>query len=457
MVLSLGLWLHSPVQDNFPLPTRSPALLSVSPILLTENSSSPADLTQLTQELESNVEKCREGMSKYLEQVRPIANGSESTTTMRTQDLGAPIGDLSEVRDTINQIRKALPNDRSEVLKDLSQMESTIIKTEERLQENATLIDRNEYSPSAHNQLDEEIRGKRFQLGEELDQITDQLSKLTSNPEPQPPTSFPFPDISPLLGILVLTAGGILWQTQRARAEALMPLPQTARTPPGQGSAPTSQSYSAPPPHQTPTTPNHKTNSSTYAQPNSTQPRSPQSPPRHLSLPPATGVEPLIAANGYPMPDWIDRYNDPDKPSELKIHATEVGETFESFTQRNGYVPATNSEQIIFQQSPNGNYWLFRSRAIQGNEPFDYLVLRRDINLNLHDRQAIHAYFELPDGASGTDAENNDYQVVYPAIVFPLAKPQGVEEPDRWRLVQLGRLELRQPKEPNPTQFEPPA
>jgi len=483
LVLSLGLWLHSPEQTDFYGLGRSPHFLSFAPALswvptsiLLVSGASPSDtsdLTQLANELETNVKECRDATSTYLKQLLPIAIGSESTTAMKTHDVGAVIGDLSKVRVTIGKIRKALPSERSlqwksKVSASLGQIEKTVRETEEILQDNAKRIKQGEYRNINHQQLEGDLTTKRYQLLDDVKAITAVLSEQPDIP-PIPPTSNKA--IMPWLGIIALlgAGGGWLLHNQRAK-EALMPHPAQPRI------IPKSSSLPSPPPNSTPNPPHQNLNAPNQQNPSNQPPSNSQSQP--TSLPPLITPPPLdplllpaissnsselseinflsMADNGYPIPNWMDTYNQPPDEATFESPVISVGEMNESFTKRKGFSrSSTVTKPIIFEyQATDGKYWIIRSGNIQDNQPFDYLVPKRNTELNIHERPLLKDYFELPEGEPVANSED-DYRVVYPAIAFPLARRQGIEESEQWKLVERGRLELRQQQELNYQRSDP--
>jgi hypothetical protein len=156
--------------------------------------------------------------------------------------------------------------------------------------------------------------------------------------------------------------------------------------------------------------------------------RSPQSSPR------------LTDPAGYPLPSWLDEYNNDQVPELISVYADVVEETSLSFSQRNGYTRQQDNGKltITFEKQPsNGKFWTIRSATLLDGEKFAYLVPCKNVKLNGYDQEAIAAYFLINETEFQSDRR---YRIVYPAIVTPLN--QGANESGLWELVKQGSLEL---------------
>jgi len=161
----------------------------------------------------------------------------------------------------------------------------------------------------------------------------------------------------------------------------------------------------------------------------------------HPLEPPSSQPSPAPKTpSGYPLPSWLNDYNNNQVPELVSVYAAVVEETRDSFNHRNGYATYQNTGKgkagITFEKQPdNGKFWIVKSDQSLGGKKIYYLVPRKNIKFNGYDQQAMPAYFKFEGEMWQSDRH---YRVLYPAIVTPCSHQGEL----LWELVEQGSLEL---------------
>jgi hypothetical protein len=453
--LSLGLGLQClgdpgllAMEQSNALP---PALWSQMPPSLT--SDRPAlPSAKLSSDLEAAVMNCHKELATYLKKLQPITRNptNRSLPARITSDPQPALLALKEIRLNLKKIRQALPAQtspqwRDNVISTLNEMEMTVRKTEERLGDIADNVEGNQYNSTTHQSFDQYLSASK----EDLKDKTNVLIKLLNQFKPAP-ISLPVPTKPPItfpLWIIPIVPGiGLLiWGLTRLGGRSkpkvdpkpkgskpsLAHLPAEVENTSASTIQPFSKNASSPIEGWEPVLP-----------PPQTALELPGTPPS-LSLPPSSEASvSTTTVDGYPLPEWIDAYNQ-FSGSDIEIierNAITVGEAADRVVGSASTRSVTHN--IIFEQAAtDGKYWIIKSHMTHDNEPFDYLVPKRKVRLNIYEQPLLDDYFDLLLDESDSHSDEFGYYVVYPAIVVLLPRQRWDDsETGRWKLVAKGQI-----------------